>query len=126
MSKAHINVMLTRLTDPPKPNSRQKKNAVTCTLPRELRAIYGPGFVRKSTQERPTHKLTCLQMTDQVVGCKRHFLLVSVEIRKVCRLSRSGNSSGNTLDEMVKLEKDNKSGGIRELQTNCTGSEQAH
>ena len=65
-------------------------------------------------------------MADQVVGRKRHFLLVSVEIRRVCRLSRSGNSSGNTLDEMIKLENDNKVGGIRELQTNCNGSEQAH
>jgi len=34
----------------------------------------------------------------------------------VWRLSRSGNSSGKTLDEMIKLERGNKGGGIRELQ----------
>jgi hypothetical protein len=64
--------MSTPLTDPPKPHSRHKK-VVTWTLPREVRAFYDPGFVIKSNQERPTHKLPCLQ----VVGCKRHFLLVS-------------------------------------------------
>jgi len=110
--------MSTPLTDPPKPHSRHKK-AVTCTLPRQARAFYGPGFVRESSQKRQTHKLTCLQMTDQVAGCKRHFLLVS-DGRKVWRLSRSGNSPGNTLDEMIKLEIRNKGGGIRELQTNCS------
>lgn len=76
MSKAHINAMSTPLTDPPNPHNRHKK-VVTCTLPREVRVFYDPGFVRKSNQERPTHKLTYLQMTDQAVGSKRHFLLVS-------------------------------------------------
>ena len=76
MSNAHINVMSTPLAVPPKPHSRHKK-VVTCTQPREVRAFYDPGFVREKSQERQSHKLTCPQMTDQVVGCKRHFLLVS-------------------------------------------------